>query len=57
MLTKISATLCVLCFPIMLIAASLTKRRKDAFDHIIDWSLVTLMVSFGALLISLIWEI
>jgi hypothetical protein len=57
MLTKIAATLCVLCFPIMFIATSLTKRHKDIFDRVTDWTIVTFMVSFSAFLVSLVWGI
>ena len=57
MLIKISATLCVLCFPIMFIATSLTKRHKDIFDRVTDWTIVTFMVSFSAFLVSLVWGI
>jgi hypothetical protein len=57
MLTKIAATLCVLCVPIIFLSAGLTKRRKDAFDHIFNWSIWAFMFSFGARLISLIWGI
>ena len=57
MLTKIAATLCVLCVPIFFLSAGLTKQRKDAFDHIFNWSVWAFLFSFSALLISLIWGI
>jgi hypothetical protein len=56
-LTKISATLCVLCVPIFLLSGGLTNRRGDFLDRIFNWSIWAFMFSFGALLISLIWGI
>jgi hypothetical protein len=57
LLTKISATLCVLCVPIILTSAVLSKRRYDVMEYVFNASIGTLLFSLGALLISLIWGI
>lgn len=55
LLTKISATLAIMCGASFLTAAAITKQRGDTWDKVFNASVAGAMLSVACLFIFLVW--